>query len=101
MQVKFREDPSKGGFDPSELKKIWPNVLELSHMEPMGLMTMAPALSSLEQRGVLFQECRALADELGLAHCSMGMSGDWPQAVAAGATWIRLGSALFGHRRND
>jgi uncharacterized pyridoxal phosphate-containing UPF0001 family protein len=34
--------------------------------------------------------------ELGLAELSMGMSGDWPEAAAAGSTWVRLGSVLFG-----
>jgi uncharacterized pyridoxal phosphate-containing UPF0001 family protein len=40
----------------------------------------------------------AEARALGLAHLSMGMSGDYPQALAAGATIIRLGTALFGPR---
>lgn len=101
MQVKFREDPSKGGFEPSELKKVWPNILDLSDIKPVGLMTMAPATLPLQERKIVFQECRELADALGLFHCSMGMSGDWQQAVAAGATWVRVGSALFGNRRYD
>jgi len=46
----------------------------------------------------LFQDCAALAAELGLKELSMGMSGDWREAVAAGSTWVRLGSALFGAR---
>jgi uncharacterized pyridoxal phosphate-containing UPF0001 family protein len=51
-----------------------------------------------QARLALFRECRALADALGLHDCSMGMSGDWREAVTAGSTWVRLGSVLFGSR---
>jgi uncharacterized pyridoxal phosphate-containing UPF0001 family protein len=46
----------------------------------------------------LFRDCAALADGLGLPERSMGMSQDWPEAVTAGSTWLRLGGALFGLR---
>jgi uncharacterized pyridoxal phosphate-containing UPF0001 family protein len=39
-----------------------------------------------------------LARELGLEQLSMGMSGDWQEAAAAGSTWVRIGSALFGSK---
>ena len=61
-------------------------------------MTMAPLGLEGEERQTLFLECRYLADQLGLPDCSMGMSGDWTEAVAAGSTWLRLGSAVFGQR---
>jgi hypothetical protein len=61
-------------------------------------MTMAPLGLDLEERQSLFRECRNLVDEFDLTQCSMGMSGDWPEAAAAGATWVRVGSALFGAR---
>ena len=44
-------------------------------------------------------ECKNLANHLGLKDCSMGMSNDWQEAIEAGATWIRLGSLLFGKRQ--
>jgi hypothetical protein len=47
-------------------------------------MTMAPLGLEGEERQTLFVECRSLADQLGLPDCSMGMSGDWTEAVAAG-----------------
>jgi uncharacterized pyridoxal phosphate-containing UPF0001 family protein len=46
----------------------------------------------------LFADCAALASDLGLEQLSMGMSGDWREAVEAGSTWIRVGSGLFGPR---
>jgi uncharacterized pyridoxal phosphate-containing UPF0001 family protein len=61
-------------------------------------MTIAPFGLTPGERLELFRECRALADALGLHDCSMGMSGDWREAVTAGSTWVRLGSVLFGSR---
>lgn len=98
LQVKFRDDPSKGGFSQEQLKQAWPDLIQLSHLQLIGLMTMAPIELSLEQRQELFRQCRELADQLGLPDCSMGMSGDWLEAMHAGATWLRLGSILFGAR---
>ena len=98
FQVKLRPDPDKTGWDPSALKQAWPGLCQLQGLNSCGLMTMAPlGLSEAERRG-LFQDCRQLADAMDLPQCAMGMSGDWPEAAAAGATWVRVGSALFGPR---
>jgi len=98
LQVKLRPDPSKGGWDPEDLRAAWEELQGLPHLRIIGLMTMAPLGLESQERLALFQECRRLADDLGLDECSMGMSGDWQDAVTAGATWVRLGSALFGAR---
>ena len=98
LQVKLRDDPTKGGFSQEQLKQVMPDLIELAHLKIIGLMTMAPLELSLEQRGELFRECRDLADQFDLPDCSMGMSSDWPVAIKAGATWLRLGSILFGAR---
>ena len=98
FQVKLRSDPDKTGWDPIELKQAWPGLRQLQGLNPCGLMTMAPlGFSEADRRG-LFQDCRQLANAMDLPQCSMGMSGDWPEAAAAGATWVRVGSALFGAR---
>ena len=97
-QVKLRPDPSKGGFAPEELRALWPRLRALSPLRLIGLMTMAPLGLNAPQRQQLFAEAAALARELGVHELSMGMSGDWPQAAAAGSTWVRIGSALFGER---
>ena len=96
LQVKLRSDPSKGGFSPEALHQAWPELRSLPSLQIRGLMTMAPLGLSSEQRTSLFADCACLAHELGLQDCSMGMSGDWPEAVAAGSTWVRIGSSLFG-----
>ena len=98
LQVKLRPDPSKGGFSAEGLLEAWTDLAALPHLSITGLMTMAPLEAQEEDRRALFADCRALADRLGLADCSMGMSGDWPLAVQQGGTWLRIGSALFGPR---
>ena len=98
LQVKLRPDPSKGGFDANQLQSVWPQISTLPAMRVVGLMTMAPMECPAIDRQALFRECRDLADHLALPDCSMGMSGDWREAAAAGSTWLRLGSTLFGAR---
>lgn len=98
LQVKLRPDPGKTGFAPLELRELGPRLGQLAPLRPLGLMTIAPLGLTPPENLALFQECAALAAELGLKELSMGMSGDWREAVAAGSTWLRLGSALFGSR---
>ena len=100
LQVKFRDDPQKGGFLKQELLKCWPKIVSLKNLHLIGLMTIPPISLNLDQRKDLFCECRNLANHLGLKDCSMGMSNDWEEALEVGATWIRLGSLLFGKRQN-
>ncbi|MEN9388543.1 MAG: hypothetical protein RLZZ255_1519 [Cyanobacteriota bacterium] len=98
LQVKLRPDPAKGGFTPEDLRQAWPQLRALPGVQLVGLMTMAPLGLDAAQRRSLFGDCAALAQELGLGQLSMGMSGDWPEAAAAGSTWVRIGSALFGSK---
>ncbi|MDM7952521.1 MAG: YggS family pyridoxal phosphate-dependent enzyme [Cyanobium sp. CZS 25K] len=98
LQVKFRADPAKTGFDPAEVRALGAELGRLEPLRCLGLMTIAPLGLTPEARLELFRECRDLADALGLPDCSMGMSGDWHEAIAAGSTWVRLGSVLFGSR---
>ena len=98
LQVKFGDDPTKGGFDPELLELKWGEMKELKNIKLTGLMTINPRGLSSRENLELFKKCRALADSLQLPDCSMGMSGDWEEAVDAGATWLRLGSLIFGDR---
>jgi len=98
LQVKFSDDPTKGGFNPEFLLLKWKEIQDLKNISLTGLMTINPkGLSSKENSG-LFKKCRTLADSLQLPDCSMGMSGDWEEAIDAGSTWLRLGSLIFGER---
>ena len=98
LQVKLREDTNKGGFLKKDLLKSWPKIVSLRNIHLMGLMTIPPRTLSSDERKKIFCECKKLTDLLELNHCSMGMSNDWQEAVEGGATWIRIGSLLFGKR---
>ena len=98
LQVKFSDDPSKGGFNPELLLLKWREIQELKNIRLTGLMTINPKGLSSKENLELFRRCRSLADSLKLPDCSMGMSGDWEEAIEAGSTWLRLGSLIFGKR---
>mgnify|MGYP001313008899 CR=1 FL=1 len=98
LQVKLSDDPSKGGFNPQLLMLKWQEIRELKNITLSGLMTINPKGLSSKENFELFKQCRSLADSLQLPDCSMGMSGDWEEAIDAGATWLRLGSLIFGDR---
>ncbi len=99
LQVKFRDDPKKGGFLKEELLKSWSKIVSLKNIHLLGLMTIPPIFLNLDQRKDLFLECKDLATYLGLKDCSMGMSSDWQVALEGGASWLRIGSLLFGKRK--
>ena len=99
LQVKFKDDPNKGGFLKQDLLKSWSKMISLNNINLIGLMTIPPIALNPYQRKDLFCECRDFANYLGLEDCSMGMSNDWQEAIKAGASWIRLGSLLFGKRQ--
>ncbi|KGF88623.1 YggS family pyridoxal phosphate-dependent enzyme [Prochlorococcus marinus] len=98
LQVKFSNDPNKGGFNPELLILKWREIQELKNISISGLMTINPKGISSKENLELFKKCRSLADSLQLPDCSMGMSGDWQEAIEAGSTWLRLGSLIFGER---
>ena len=100
IQVKLSDDPDKGGMNPKELIERWEYIKQIKNLEIKGLMTINPKGLSSNENLKLFKKCRSLANSLKLNECSMGMSGDWEEAVEAGTTWLRLGSLLFGDRKN-
>ena len=98
LQVKLSDDPNKGGFNPKVLLEKWDQIKQFKSIKIKGLMTINPKGLSSKENIKLFYKCRHLADSLKLQDCSMGMSGDWEEAVEAGSTWLRLGSIIFGNR---
>ncbi len=98
LQVKLSDDPSKGGFEPDLLISKWSEIQELKNITLKGLMTINPRGLSSNENSELFKKCRSIADSLQLSDCSMGMSGDWEEAIDSGSTWLRLGSLIFGDK---
>lgn len=103
LQVNATDEPQKGGFAPDALAapELGAALGAAGHATPIGLMTIARAGADAAPA---FATLRRLRDELeqrsgrSLPELSMGMSGDWPVAVAEGATLLRIGTAIFGAR---
>ena len=98
LQVKFSDDPTKGGFNPELLKLNWREIQKFKNIRITGLMTINPKGLCSKENIKLFKKCRSLANSLELPDCSMGMSSDWQEAIEAGSTWVRLGALIFGDR---
>lgn len=104
LQVDLAGEESKGGFGIAGLRSEFSGIMELAHLDVVGLMTIPPAAADAEESRHWFRELRKLRDELEsvfsarLPFLSMGMSGDFGVAVEEGATHVRLGSAIFGKR---
>ena len=73
-------------------------VKALPQLELVGLTAMPPQEEDPERSRPHFQTLRALAAEHGLTQLSMGTTGDFEVAIEEGATLVRVGTALFGHR---
>ncbi|MCW8155469.1 YggS family pyridoxal phosphate-dependent enzyme [Stutzerimonas stutzeri] len=100
LQVNVSGEASKSGCAPEELHPLAQAVVALPNLRLRGLMCIpAPSDDPAEQRAA-FARLRALRDELPLTldTLSMGMSQDLETAIAEGATWVRIGTALFGAR---
>lgn len=104
LQIKLLPDENKSGWTREELKLDLPQLELLKNLKICGLMTILPLGLSPGDRQLTFGELKNLAtainqqSSLSLTELSMGMSGDYPEAIAAGATMIRLGTILFGDR---
>jgi len=98
LQVNLGEEPQKGGVAPAECKRLCEAVAGLPGLAVRGLMAIPPMTHDAEASRPHFRRLRELRDELGLEHCSMGMSADFEVAIEEGATMVRVGTAIFGER---
>jgi PLP dependent protein len=89
VQVNLAGEASKSGVPPEELAEY------LQYHVP-GLSTMPPAVEDPEASRPWFARLRGLAENYGLEQLSMGTTQDYQVAVAEGATYVRVGSVLFG-----
>lgn len=100
LQVNISNEPSKSGCNPSELPELALAVSQLPRLRLRGLMAIPEATADIARQHAAFARLRELRDSLGLPlDClSMGMSEDLEAAIAEGASWVRIGSAIFGAR---
>lgn len=97
VQVNITDEPQKGGCAPADVARLAARCRDGS-LDVAGLMGIGP-MGAPEDARPGFRLLRSLADELGLAVRSMGMTADLEVAVQEGATMVRIGTALFGPRR--
>ena len=98
LEVNVAAEESKYGLKPDDVPQALERIRSLPNIDVVGLMTVAPAASDAEQVRPAFRRLREMAETLGLAELSMGMSDDFEVAVEEGATMIRIGRAIFGPR---
>jgi pyridoxal phosphate enzyme (YggS family) len=95
VQVNTGREPQKAGIDPDDADRFLVECREVHGLEISGLMCIPPVEEDPKPH---FDLLAAIARRNGLSGLSMGMSGDYVEAVASGATHVRVGSAIFGTR---
>lgn len=97
LQVNVSGEESKHGWSTASFEASRPPIETLQHCRVVGLMTMAPRVSEPAEARPYFAELRRLRDETlpALPSLSMGMSGDFSEAIGEGATHVRVGSRLY------
>ena len=104
LEVNVSGEASKFGLPPAAVPELLAQANHLEFVQINGVMTMPPLTPDPERVRYYFRRLRQLRDEwsaasgLPLAELSMGMSHDFEVAIEEGATWIRVGTALFGDR---
>lgn len=105
LEVNIGGEAAKSGFAPQEVENAAAQAKEMDHVRVRGLMTIPPADATREENVVYFQKVQALYVDInrkmydnGLEYLSMGMSGDFADAIRAGANMVRVGTAIFGAR---
>jgi PLP dependent protein len=103
LQLRLAASAERSGATAAEIPALAASVAALPRLRLRGLMCMLPEGLAPAQQLAQFTEVRALYDRLnrdgaGMDTLSMGMSGDFEVAIAAGSTMVRIGTALFGER---
>ncbi len=106
LEINIAGEESKHGITPEELEGFVREMTRFSHIKVRGLMTVAPYTEVAEENRVYFRKMKQLMvdinskniDNVYMDMLSMGMTGDYEIAVEEGATLVRVGTGIFGHR---
>ncbi len=106
VQVNVADEDTKFGLDAAETIAIVEEISKFPHVHIKGLMTIAPFVDDGEENRKYFNELKQLSvdikgkniDNVSMDFLSMGMSGDYPVAIEEGATFVRVGTSIFGMR---
>lgn len=106
IEVNVAEEETKFGVTCNEVKKLVQDIAKLPNIRVKGLMTIAPFVENAEQNRPIFSKLRKISvdimeeniDNICMEVLSMGMTGDYRTAVTEGATYVRVGTGIFGVR---
>ncbi len=106
LEVNIGREPSKSGFAPEEIPGAVAHAAALKAIRVEGLMAIPPVCSDPAGNRPYFEEMRNIFvdistkkyDNISMALLSMGMSGDYSEAVSCGSNMVRVGSGIFGPR---
>ncbi len=106
IEINIADEETKYGANASETEALVRSAAALPGLKVMGLMAIAPPVEDPEDNRKYFRRLREMRDELRsknienapMTELSMGMTGDFEVAVEEGATYIRVGTAIFGER---
>lgn len=106
IEVNVAQEDSKFGIHEEEAMELVCAVAKLPHIKIEGLMTIAPFVKNPEQNRKIFRKLYKLSvdiaskniDNVSMGALSMGMTNDYEVAVEEGATYVRVGTAIFGSR---
>ena len=100
LEVNLTDDPARGGAEPGEVLRLAESVLGVPTLRLLGVMAVAPldepARAAFGRLRAISDEVRALAPQA--SKISAGMSGDYAEAIAEGATHLRIGAAITAKR---
>jgi len=95
IQVNIGNEPQKAGLNISDLKNFYEKCTQELNLNIVGLMCLPPQSGSAKN---YFDEMVELKKTINVRDLSMGMSEDYLEAISCGATYIRIGSRIFGDR---
>lgn len=105
FELNLSGEASKHGTQEDNLRRILEKIHAFQHVEPVGLMTMAPYVNNPDEVRRIFASLRRILEtvnrefSLAMRELSMGMSSDFEVAIEEGATMVRVGTAIFGERQ--
>ncbi len=108
IEVNVAGEESKFGICLSETVSLVEEIAKLPAVHIRGLMTIAPFVEDAEENRQIFRKLKQLSvdierkniDNVNMSALSMGMTGDYPVAIEEGATYVRVGTGIFGERES-
>ena len=106
IEINVAEEETKFGTTCEDAVQLVEEIAKLPHLVIKGLMTIAPYVENAEENKQYFEKLRQIyvdinhknIDNVYMAELSMGMTGDYETAIAEGATYVRVGTGIFGER---